>query len=67
MYFPIRGRCEHIRLIFAAGGLEVNDVRVPSSDWPELKPSEFGLDLNYEFMNTVNRFSVYPIIFIKNI
>ena len=37
-YFDGRGRCEHIRLILAYGGIKYEDVRVQFPDWPALKP-----------------------------
>ncbi len=39
-YFDLRARAELARLIMAAGEIEFEDKRV-SSEWPELKPSEY--------------------------
>lgn len=38
-YFDVRARCEHIRLLFAAGKLAFDDVRIKQEDWPTLKPT----------------------------
>jgi len=37
--FNSRGRAETIRLIFAAAGVDYEDVRVESDQWPTMKPS----------------------------
>ncbi|CAK8674276.1 glutathione S-transferase 1-like [Clavelina lepadiformis] len=43
MYFPIKGRAEVARLIFAQAGQEYEDLRISSSDWPAKKPeTPFG-------------------------
>ena len=34
-YFNVRGRGELARLVFAAGGVEYNDNRVPNEAWEE--------------------------------
>ncbi|KAI8496575.1 hypothetical protein Bbelb_258740 [Branchiostoma belcheri] len=36
-YFNVRGRGELIRLLFAAGGIPYEDVRIEWDKWPELK------------------------------
>lgn len=36
-YFPIAARAEPIRLVFVAGNVEFEDVRVPREQWAELK------------------------------
>lgn len=38
-YFNGRGRAEIVRLVFAAGGIQYEDVRIEKANWPELKPS----------------------------
>jgi glutathione S-transferase len=38
-YFNGRGRAEIVRLIFAAGGVKYEDVRIEKDKWPALKPS----------------------------
>jgi prostaglandin-H2 D-isomerase / glutathione transferase len=40
-YFNGRGRAEGVRLLFAAAGVDYEDVRIEKEQWPELKPSEF--------------------------
>lgn len=43
-YFPLRGRGEIVRLVFAAAGVPYEDHRIEMSDWPALKPKvPFGL------------------------
>ena len=38
-YFPIRGRAEVIRLIFALAGVEYEDIRIPPAEWQQHKAS----------------------------
>ncbi|KAI8502411.1 hypothetical protein Bbelb_199990 [Branchiostoma belcheri] len=38
-YFNGRGRAETIRLLFAAGGIKYEDVRIEGEQWPALKPN----------------------------
>lgn len=38
-YFPVRGRAEPIRLLFAYKEIKYEDVRVPGENWPKLKPN----------------------------
>lgn len=38
-YFNGRGRAEIVRLVFAAAGVEYEDVRIEKEQWPALKPS----------------------------
>lgn len=38
-YFNFKGLCEPIRLLFAYGGIEYEDVRLTKEEWPEIKPS----------------------------
>jgi len=37
-YFPVMGRSEPIRFLFAYAGVPFTDNRVPQADWPALKP-----------------------------
>ncbi|KAI8482144.1 hypothetical protein Bbelb_401340 [Branchiostoma belcheri] len=41
-YFKHWGRGGVLRLLFAAGGIEFEDVRIEREQWPELKPSVNG-------------------------
>eukprot|EP00058_Branchiostoma_floridae_P022613 XP_002608103.1 hypothetical protein BRAFLDRAFT_91419 [Branchiostoma floridae] len=41
-YFNGRGSAEIVRLVFAAGGIEYEDVRLERDQWPDLKPSLAG-------------------------
>jgi glutathione S-transferase len=38
-YFNGRGRAEIIRLVFAAAGVEYEDIRMERADWPAIKPT----------------------------
>ena len=38
-YFDIRGLGEQIRILFAYGGIEYEDIRISQEEWPALKPS----------------------------
>lgn len=40
-YFDIKALAEPIRLLFAYGGQEYEDVRVTSEEWPALKSSKY--------------------------
>lgn len=40
-YFPIRGRAELTRIMCVAAGIKFDDIRVPGSEWPEKKKSEY--------------------------
>jgi len=42
-YFNVKGRAEPSRLLFAYAGVEYEDVRVESKDWPSLKKSKFSV------------------------
>ncbi|XP_012938470.2 glutathione S-transferase 1, partial [Aplysia californica] len=43
-YFDIMGRAEMIRLVFAAAGKQLEDVRFPETEWPQYKEkAPFGL------------------------
>lgn len=44
-YFDGKGRVEAIRMAFAVGVLQYEDVRVQLQEWPALKPSEYVLYL----------------------
>ena len=44
IYFNLRARGELARFVFAQAGVEYEDVRVQSEDWPALKPqTPFGV------------------------
>lgn len=45
-YFPMRGRGETSRLLFAYGGKKFEDVRIPVEQWPAMKESmhDFAYD-----------------------
>lgn len=45
IYFNIRGRAEPARLIFAYVGVNYEDVRIKEEEWPALKPSMVGRNL----------------------
>jgi len=38
-YFNLRARAELARLIFAAAGVQYEDIRLERAQWPELKPT----------------------------
>ena len=43
-YFDSKGRCEYLRLLLAASGLEFEDNRLASAgsqEWADMKPSWF--------------------------
>lgn len=42
-YFDITALAEPIRFMFAYGGIEYEDVRVPRDQWPAIKPSKYYL------------------------
>lgn len=43
IYFPVRGKAEHIRYIFHQAGVPFTDTRLDKADWPKLKPeTPFG-------------------------
>lgn len=48
-YFNLKALGEPIRMLFAYGGIEFEDIRVESSEWPALKSS-------------MNRKQFYPIL-----
>ena len=37
-YFNVKGRAEVIRLIFAAAGVEYEDIRLTTEEWVAMKP-----------------------------
>lgn len=39
-YFDSRGRAEYARLVFAAAGVEYEDIRVSREEWPAMKKGE---------------------------
>ncbi|KAK3917712.1 Hematopoietic prostaglandin D synthase [Frankliniella fusca] len=42
-YFPVRGRGEHLRLMFAYAKVQYEDNRITQDQWPALKPkTPFG-------------------------
>ena len=41
-YFDIRGRAEHIRIMFLMKGQEFEDVRLKQEEWPEKKSDKKG-------------------------
>lgn len=41
-YFNVKALGEPIRLIFAYGGIEYEDIRVTQEEWAVLKPSNFN-------------------------
>jgi glutathione S-transferase len=42
-YFPIRGRGEIIRLLFAAAGQDYEEITITFEEWPKKKESKFTL------------------------
>ncbi|KAJ1519595.1 hypothetical protein ONE63_004870 [Megalurothrips usitatus] len=38
-YFPIRGRAEHLRVLFAYAKVDYVDNRIPKEEWEKLKPT----------------------------
>ena len=55
-YFPIRGRAECIRMVFAAAGVEFENVRVNPEEWfTKLKQCEYMYQ-NIIFMTKKSRF-----------
>ena len=59
-YFPIRGKAECIRMVFAVAGVEFEDVRVHPQDWPKLKECRY---YNISKQRTLSR-TLYPIVFL---
>lgn len=51
-YFPARGRAEVIRLIFAAAGVEYEDIRIGGTEWQQQKPSKIDLTIFYSIVET---------------
>ncbi|XP_078589985.1 hematopoietic prostaglandin D synthase-like isoform X2 [Branchiostoma floridae x Branchiostoma japonicum] len=39
VYFNVRARAEPTRLVFAAAGVDYEDVRIQRNEWPGLKPN----------------------------
>lgn len=46
-YFNVKALAEPIRILFAYGGIDYEDVRVAREDWPELKPCMYFCLFNY--------------------
>jgi hypothetical protein len=46
-YFPIRGRGEIIRLLFAAAGQDYEEITITFEEWPKKKESKFTLRSMY--------------------
>lgn len=40
-YFNVKALAESIRILFAYGGIDYEDIRIAKEDWPALKPSRF--------------------------
>lgn len=40
-YFNLRGGGEVIRYLLMYGGIDFEDIRVTSEDWPKIKPSMY--------------------------
>lgn len=38
-YFPVRGRAEFIRMLFAEANVPYEEVNVSFEDWPKVKPT----------------------------
>jgi hypothetical protein len=48
-YFNGRGRAELSRLIFAAAGVQYEDIRYDHDRWPTIQPSEMLFSINRKF------------------
>ena len=63
-YFDVTGVAEACRYLFNYGGIEFEDVRIKSENWPQLKDSKcffFGFrDTNFQKIETP--FGVLPIL-----
>lgn len=52
-YFNLKALGEPIRMLFAYGGIEFEDIRIESSDWPALKSSmHFSEVREFNFMES---------------
>lgn len=40
IYFPIRGRAEHLRLMFVYAKVAYEDVKITKDEWEKIKPSK---------------------------
>lgn len=40
IYFPVRGRAEHLRLMFVYANVPFEDCRIAKEDWEKIKPSK---------------------------
>lgn len=54
-YFNVKALAEPIRLLFAYGGVDYEDIRVSQEEWAELKPSKLNLLFTF-FLFTKNVF-----------
>lgn len=45
-YFNVKALAESIRILFAYGGIDYEDIRIAKEDWPALKPSMIFQTIN---------------------
>lgn len=57
-YFDVKALGESIRMLFAYGGIEYEDIRVAQTDWPELKSSMYFPLVLVGWTNVPNRLIV---------
>lgn len=60
VYFPIPGRAEPIRLLFALAGVDFVDTRVPFEKWPEHKPGSPLGQMPYLIETSEQGSTVFP-------